>query len=398
MSQQFWKNLPLKLVSALIAVIIWIFVVGIANSVYKYPEDIEISPINVGKSLSVSTHFPSVKLYLKDDKDVLKTVTKSDFTVYVDLNSLLPGDYQIPVSVIAKNPQVRIMKIDPENVKVNITQSSEKDVKVIPSIVGKPAQGYSVQDYSVDIQTAKIKGSSTVIDKIDSIEAKLYLNGIENANINQKIQLSLPTKFINEQNNIQIVPDQVLFSATINQDLKQKKVSIIPSLSGNLNKDISSNYSINPSTVTIEADEKSLKTVDSIKTKEIDITKLIAKGSLKAEFIIPTNVNIVGGISSATISLKETNEERRTIDVPVSLIGSNPVLKVSKITPNSIKATISGLPFMINSLDSNDINVSINISDLQSLGNIQLTEANIKLPIGVKLLEFYPKQVNLEGN
>ena len=392
------QNLDIKILSLAAAFFLWIFVVGIENSVYKFPDALAIQAVNLDSNVSLAADLPTVRLYLKDDKDIIPTLTKNDFTISADFSNLKSGQYTVPISAVAKNPQVRILKVEPNQVSVKLSPSAEKDIKIVANITGKTAAGYEAKDYKLEFETAKILGAQVYLDQINNLEANLVLNGTETEDLSQNISLSLPEKNNAIGSNIQIVPPQVLINLRIVPKLDQKKFTIQPVPAGVDNSAVWVKLiKIFPASVQVEGDEKTIKSLETLNTKPIDIQQLLNQtGTFKVDLDMPAGVNVVGGTNSVSVSIKDETTERKTMAVPVVLTGKAEGVNVTKVTPSSINVTLSGTSSLVNNLKAGDVTVSIDISKINSLGPVQIQNQDIKVPLGLKVMDYRPGDITLE--
>lgn len=392
------NNWELKVFALLAAMALWVFVVGIENSVYKFPGDLEIQPLNMDKNVSLATELPTVNLYIKDDKDNISSLTKNDFTVYVDLAGLKSGEFELPVSVTPKNTQVRVLRVEPGEVKVKLSPSAEKVVKVAVKITGNPQQGYEAKDYKLEFETVKIMGAQAYLDQISEVDAVVALSGTETGNVSQNIALTIPDAQKTAKDYLQIVPAEVLVNLTVEPKLVQKEVKLIPKVSGVDNTETWLKLiKLVPATITIETDEKTADGIDSIETGDIDINKFVAQGnSLKVGFELPQGIKEINGVNSVTVKMKDDSVERKTLAAPVALTGKKDGVTVSTISPPSVQVTVSGAALLINNLQSGSVTLNVDLAKVDSLGALNLTKSDFNLPVGLSVTSFYPNQITLQ--
>lgn len=398
MLKKIFQNLPIKLISLGAAIILWIFVVGIENSVFKFTETLDISLLNLDKNVSVSSSLPPVNIFLKDDQQLISTLTKSDFTVSVDLSGLKAGEYDLPVSATAKNPSVRIVKIDPNEIRIKLAPVAEKEVKISAAVSGAPASGFAAKEFKLEFDKVKILGAQNYLDQIDEVEADLVLAGTEKDDLSQNISLSLPAKNAGLAENVKIAPAEVLINLKIIPLLQQKKVPVELNLSGAENLEIwKKMVEVSPREIMLEGDDKAILAVTSVKTAELDVATLVGQaGALKVDLVLPAGVGIVNGGTSVSVTLKKESVERKTVAAPVVLSGKALNIKVAKVSPPSLTVTVTGAATLINNLKENSITYTVDLSKISSLGPVTAETAGFNLSPGLSVMDFKPKLITLE--
>ncbi|MFW6139604.1 MAG: YbbR-like domain-containing protein, partial [Spirochaetota bacterium] len=110
-----------------------------------------------------------VEVMLKGKGVNMNLVNEEELEVYVDLqNKYMPrGDKAVKVDKGALPQGISVGEIKPRFVTVDMEKVEKKTVRVVPVVVGKPAQGYSFVDAVVKPNTVEIKAPVSVIKGID---------------------------------------------------------------------------------------------------------------------------------------------------------------------------------------------------------------------------------------
>lgn len=390
------NNWQLKLISLLSAVILWFFVVGIGNTMFVFPENIDIKLTNINKNISLASTLPSVRVYVKTDQEIFKNLTKNDFEVYLDLKDLSAGDHLVPVLVSTKNNQVTILKVDPKEVNIKLAPIAQKEVPVITSISGMPKTGYNIKDVKTDLKKVTISGAQNILDQIGNVKAELVLDGTQIADISQDVTLKLPDISTVSPDSVTINPDQITFTGTIVQEVKQKTVPVELQLSDVVNKEIFlKNVTLSPSEIIIHGNEDLLKQINSIKTKPID-----PRSAINSLSPLPLELDLPAGITvdlntKVTMSLKFSSDQEKTVQALIVFTKQNKNFQV-KTSQSAILVTVLGDKNVIKTLKDNDITLNINLENVSGPGPILIDSKNIILPDGLELLDFSPRQIQLD--
>jgi YbbR domain-containing protein len=294
-------NWQLKLLSLLSAVVLWFFVIGIENTVYLFPENFQVKAHNLGKSVSLATALPEVKIYVNTNGKDIKTTNKNDFEAFVDLSGLGEGSYELPVMASSQNAQVSVLKTDPDKVNVLLSPVVEKQVKIIMSATGSPASGYTVKEFTADTDTVKITAARNILDKINELNLEVPLAGSETADVTRDVIVPLPAGLNLSPENVRLEPPQVTVTAVIVPAMAEKSLKINPVLTGGGDLEaIRKQLIISPASVTVSGEENFLKTQTQIDTEAINADSL-----LNRTVPFPVELDLPAGLEP-TVSVRIT--------------------------------------------------------------------------------------------
>lgn len=302
------NNWQLKLLSFFTAALLWVFVVGIENTVYLFAESLDIKPLDLGKTFSMQEKLPPVKLYIRTEGDIKKTLNKNDFEVSIDLSGKQSGTYSLPVLVSTTNPKITIVKIDPATVNVTVVPIMEKQVKVVTKSKGSTLKGYHLDGIESKTSFVKIKAGQSTLDKIQQLEAVVTLNGTEDTTFKQTVSLTLPENLGIPADNVTIEPESVELRANISADapkvttqetieaVKSAQTTVIaPIVLSGANPDFTI-QKITPSTLQITV-EGTPEQIQKIQYNDVGITIDLSEIAKPGEMtILPAWIKIPDGV------------------------------------------------------------------------------------------------------
>ncbi len=310
----FAKDSVLKVVSFVIAVLLWFYIIAVVDpSVDITVKDIPIRYQNQamledrGLSL-VADPDASVELKISGSRKKIANIDNKNIYATVDLaNMTKVGTFSLPISISVPYEYDEIVSKNPYNASVVIDKiiTVERPVSVITS--GSVANGYIADEPIPSVKTVTLKGASTLVEKVRGVAAELDFDG-RSAEIKDKAQLYFVDangKIIDERDNIySIVKMNVESVEIVCPIFKVKTVPIVIDDSS-----LKSDYkvSVQPSNVTIYAENEILSEITEIMAARIDVAKLKEEGTQTVGLVIPEGVSMRDGITEITVKAEKRN-------------------------------------------------------------------------------------------
>jgi len=194
------SNLWLKLVSLMLAVILWFFVVSKGRSVIVIDAPIEFK--NIPANLEVVNAPRIVSLDIEGHEKLLKQLRQEDIRIIIDLSDFKKGKtfYTLHADNIKLPNTLTVAKISPQTIKFMLEKRRKKWVTVKPIIVGSPAEGYSVKKVEVFPRVVEIKGPENIIVKTYAVKTEpIDITEISD-NLRYRAYLDVSTKNITVEN------------------------------------------------------------------------------------------------------------------------------------------------------------------------------------------------------
>ena len=193
----FFKNDILRKAIALFFAVLFYFTVigrlGVEEQVENVPVEIDLptSLLNLGEST------PKVSLIIKGSKGILKEIDRASFKIKasVKASDYISGEVytlRLNDSNISTPLGVKVVRIEPRDLLLDLDRKTSKKVKVIPTFTNKYAlpQGYAVDAVSFKPSEVMITGPESILEKIYSVKSApipLSSNLIESFDYETKI-------------------------------------------------------------------------------------------------------------------------------------------------------------------------------------------------------------------
>ena len=188
MKRKWTRNLSLKLLSLVVAFLIWILIDNIDNPTRsRLFRDVQIQVINGESVAEIDKVYDivseeSVVLKVTERRSVLDGLTQNDFTVTADMENLNEMN-TVPLSVVCSDPSVSWDEIEvvPSSMKVQLEQRKQSEFVVNVSVVGQPEKGFEVgRTEIVQGKTVQIAGPESMLNRIGQVVASVNVTHISN--------------------------------------------------------------------------------------------------------------------------------------------------------------------------------------------------------------------------
>ena len=273
------NNPGLKILSAVIAVLLWLVVVNVDNPRITEPFDVLIEFVNedmvadMGKVYEVVGHEEDndpifVTIYVTGPRKIMDNLTSANFTATVDLSQV---DYQspneekpVPINVEARRyaSQLSITQ-GTRNLMITLEDLAQEQVPVVGTTSGTPAEGYAIGEMTVSPNLINISGPQSVVSRVKRIGAVADVAGATaDITVNAMLVLYDENGEVVESSQIKLSQESVTVSVEI---LSTKTVPVVCETSG----EPADGYAFTgveyaPETVTVKGKAETLNNVSSI--------------------------------------------------------------------------------------------------------------------------------------
>lgn len=173
------RNLTLKIISLLLAIVCW-YVVGheeLRLVDFTVPVDYANLPPEFALSGEVVDH---VSVRLRGTEANMKTVSGSDIVARIDLSQALLGEQHVPLtSQMVRAPRgTEVARLVPDLLPLRIEKKLRRTVPIVAEFHGTPPRGYEKVRHIIDPPEVEIEGpSSEVIRVARALAGTIHLNG-----------------------------------------------------------------------------------------------------------------------------------------------------------------------------------------------------------------------------
>jgi YbbR domain-containing protein len=166
----FTKNTTLKVISLILAIILWVFVksksggeVGLVVPLefYRVPSNLIVTNVT-DEAINVRITGSVIQLQRLPTREIRARIDLSRARPGTNSFDILPDNFNI-------SKDLDIIQISPSSVKVELDHVIEKMVHVKPVVEGKPARGYRVSKITVEPPFITLQGAEGQLKKLKEI-------------------------------------------------------------------------------------------------------------------------------------------------------------------------------------------------------------------------------------
>lgn len=297
-------NIALKIISIFIAMIVWISVFNLADSIITSRQTVSLGVINqdvlekanlsytLSQTDGISVEY---KVRTKDSTRIQKT----DFNVFVDLSDYsITGSVPVYVEVLnGKDSLIQDLTIEPSVIKVTTEEIQTKQFKLEIETTGELKDSYELNTITLDKNSVNITGPKSQIGRISKAKVNIDIDKLA-GHSNGVATIT----YVDSNNNVIKFDAKNKLTADISNTpyeikvYKNKEVDLIATVSGKpAEGSIYTSLSIIPSKVKISGDPE---TVDKVKSINLGILNISGRSASYTEEInvndrIDTEISVV---------------------------------------------------------------------------------------------------------
>lgn len=381
----FLKNIPsklrhnvgLKLISLLLAFVLWLLVV-----MYYNPEttnrftDIPIS-LSYDKTELLSEHGlilvtaaeGSVDVEIEDTREKLKAIS-GKINAVVDISSVTKaGEYALPVKIVVDGQTINAVNQSVQTMSLMFEKATTTQFTVDVLTKGKVADGYVLEKVA-NPTVVTITGPDSVVSKIATVQAvvtqdKFTESGSYDATITYLDKDGQPL----DDTYITLDTDAVKVNISVYEE-KSVPLQIELTNSSGGNDSLYVKAVIEPASITIAGNSETLAEINSISLGTLDLAEINGNYNAEIALIIPNGVKNVDGYENAKVTLDLSGTITKQFTLDVSSVEVENIAKGNKIEQptGQITLTVRGDAADIKKLTADDITLRIDCKN-QKLSN-----------------------------
>ena len=295
MGNLFDKKITTRVLSVLLATMLWLYVITEQNPVVYKDITLPVRLIGVETLAANSvttignTSF-NVSLRLKGNKNTLDRINNTSLSATADIRGHREkGEFNIPSQISGVPAGVDITSMSSYSIKLNFDNVVSVTMPVSINITGNPLQGMAAMTPSINPREVTIKGAESLVN-----QAKTALVDLDISSSSTTIRKNIAVKILDEAGktieDIEVSPGAVDVIIPIEHT---KIVLIEPDIVVNPAPGyIITNISTNPREIHIAGNKDILDNLDSVKTERIEIRDAKAFVDQRVSLVLPEGIEL----------------------------------------------------------------------------------------------------------
>lgn len=410
MKKKILRNWGLKLISLVIAFMLWYLAVStddpketqtysnipvVLRNAELLEQENKVYEIQGSILTRVSVRAP---------RSVIEQLRASDIVAEADMN-MLTDINTIAITCSVPNYEVESVSSNPAVLKLSIEEKSTRWLRVQPTTTGDVAEGYVIVGTKIDQNRIEISGPKSLVETVSYAGLRVDVTGATSTQTaNAEIILYDADGNIIESERLHKTVNQIRMEVEV---LPAKDVPVELSYTGVPSQKYMATGRVvcDPETIKIAGSVFALANINKITIPEDELDITGATGNVEKVINIrdylPSNTRFAdanfNGRVTATVYVEPLRE--RTMLIPeerISIYGIPDKMISSYALPGqSYKLTISGLADVISRLDVTDVSCVVDIEEwMDDEGIKKLVPGTYTLPVRVTL----PKDVTAVGD
>ena len=389
------NNLGTKILSLIIAVIIWFVIYDIEDPVTTSRYTLTVNILNEdqledqGKTYEVVSG-DTVTVTVKGKTSVVNQIRATDLTAVADMKKLSITN-AVPVEVTSTKYPDQI-DIDTGNATMNVEIEDvvTKDFKINFITEGTPEEGLIVGEIAISPNIITVRGSSTAVAQVAQVAVRINIGGvIENTSTAEKVLLLDSGGSQLDPSRYDLSTNDVVASVHL---LATKTVPVELRFSGTPASGYSVvNSSYSPSEIQIAANPSVLASVDSIVLPDYDISgiKESVQETISISDSLPAGVRLADGDpeKAIAVNVEVDDTEEKELKIPVSditLKGGSSKYSYELNSGDDVTVTVTGGRSAVDEIEATDVELTVDVSGFTAgTYSVQATagamEGNVKL-------------------
>lgn len=297
-----WRNMTLRILSVLLALLLWIYASNEQNPLNDQILSIQLQRRDPPKGMEVSSSIPSnVSIRVQGPRTQVTSLTPADFQAVLDLSGITEGDHYIQIKVNTP-PGIQVTQVTPGRVHVVVESIVEKQVGVSASFKGSPPRGYTAGEPVIQPARVTIKGPRSKVDSIDQMKVTVDLETATGA-VEQTLPLTAG------QAGVSVFPQTVKVNVPVSP-LPSKTVAARATVTGDAAKDFEvAGFTVNPANVQVVAPSGVLAGINWVETDKIDVRGVDHDFTVKVAVTPPPGaVDVKPSIVEVTVQIKKKSQ------------------------------------------------------------------------------------------
>ena len=348
------KKITVIILSAILAIMLWLYVITEQNPVINKDLSLPIRLINtdtllVNDLVLLDDESFNVSIRLRGNKNYLDSMNRTTVSAFVDLKEIRSkGLVELPIDITGIPLGVDIFWISSNRLSLNIDNIISEMLPVTLKVTGSTLNGTASMTPFVNPSEIMVKGAETIIDTINKAEVTIDITNMDKT-VSKKAEVVLSDEQGNIVEGLDINPKQVDVVVPI-ENTKSVAIEadyrIVPA-----DEHVLTGVEINPKTVNIVGKKEVLDSITKITTQKIEFLDVKNSIEQKITLVLPAGVEFVN--KNENIVFSASVERLVEKEIETNNVGIKNLSEIFELEmlPIYLKAIIKGPESVVNSWD-----------------------------------------------
>jgi YbbR domain-containing protein len=356
-----------KIISVLLAVLLWVYVVGIRGPDTTKSVEAQLMAVNVPQGYVLAGTLPTVTVTLRGPMNTLWNVTSDYVTPTVDLRGRTEGSFITSVQAqVVGLTGVTVETVAPKEVNVQLERLETVTVPVHAEVTGTLPLSLVLGTLRVEPESIEVSGPGSLVSQVKEAALVVALDKLGTAvggNLTVAGDIVVYDARGNVVGGVLLSPRSAVAILPIIDAATLKTVPVIPTVVGHpMSGYAVASGSCTPAIVMVTGTTGVLSQIQAVSTIAVDVSGESGTLTKQVDLILPPGVSLVGG--SKAVSCRVVIEQVVVLaipDVPIEVRGAGLGWTVSLGT-TSASVVISGTNSVVLALKSSQIKVYVDVS------------------------------------
>jgi YbbR domain-containing protein len=356
-----------KIVSVLLAVLLWVYVIGIRGPDTTKSVEAQLIAVNVPQGYVLAGTLPTVTVTLAGPMNTLWNVTSGYVTPTVDFRGRSEGSFIASVQAqVVGLTGVTVEAVDPKEVNVQLERLETTSVPVHAEVSGTLPLSLVLGTLRVEPESIEVSGPGSLVSQVREAALVVALDKLGTA-VGGNLTVAGDVVAYDARGNVVLgvllSPRSAVAILPILDAATLKTVPVIPSVIGHpMSGYVVASGSCTPAIVMVTGTAVVLSRVQAISTVAVDVSGESGIVTKSADLVLPPGVTLVAG--SKTVSIRVVIEQVVVLaipDVPIEVRGAGVGWRVTLGT-TSASVLISGTTSAVMALGASQIKAYVDVS------------------------------------
>ena len=407
MRKRILTHLDLKVISLVIAILIWIIVANVDDyKTTKQITGIEIEFVN-GSAITEKNKVyevpegTTVDVVIKGPRSIVEGLTRDDFKAIADLSKMsITNSVMVDVSAISSRVDKEITIANTSNaVNVEVENKIEKQLPITVKTTSSVAEGYAISNKSATPNLITVEGAESIVSTINEVYVEVDVSKANHDIVayGEPVFLDFAGEVIDSAKF-----DYVVTSAEVTVQVKKtKELSVKVKTVGEVKDGYTiSSIDYQPTSVVVVGEPEDLARVDEVVINDIKVTNCDEDMETSVNLVdyLPSGIVIADDTEEVMIKVKIEEVKEKNIKISnddINIVGKDDAYTYSFVNKDGITVTAKGLKDVLDDLKVANLIPSIDVTDYKP-GTYKI-QVNLRDLSGVTIDDTYEIEIEVKN-